>query len=136
VSADRVKSFLPLSCQQNAIMVRYLCIVILLLTGEVTANAQSYNDNQPGQSSNKPVKGLAYVSLGWHRAFYTNSTIHFRNEQTKGYDFRLIRAGGSMTMTWISARVSMRRNGPYGSVISSRAGTGDSNSVTTMPSIF
>lgn len=36
------------------------------------------------QTSNK-----FYVSFGWHRIFFTASTIHFRDCKTGNYDFKL-----------------------------------------------
>lgn len=36
--------------------------------------------------------GHFYFTFGWHRVYYTNSTIHFKDLTTADYDFRLIKA--------------------------------------------
>lgn len=53
--------------------------------------------NLQSQENADPVKtavnnGSLYMSFGWHRAFYTRSTIQFRDHQTGNYNFKLIKA--------------------------------------------
>ena len=43
-------------------------------------------------SADKKTTAPVYFSFGWHRIFYTNSTIHFRDHQSRNYDFKLINA--------------------------------------------
>lgn len=45
-----------------------------------------------GVAQNKPTRGWFYTSFGWHRIYYTNSTIHFQNNTNPNFDFRLIKA--------------------------------------------
>jgi hypothetical protein len=54
-------------------MARLFFVLLLLLS------SFSYS-----QSSNK-----FYAGFGWHRIFFTRSTIHFRDNKTGNYDFRL-----------------------------------------------
>jgi hypothetical protein len=35
-----------------------------------------------------------YASFGWHRIFYTNSTIRFQDRTTSNYDFSILKAKG------------------------------------------
>jgi hypothetical protein len=41
---------------------------------------------------NSLPKNTFYFTFGWHRAYYTNSTIHFKDLKTANYDFKLIKA--------------------------------------------
>jgi hypothetical protein len=43
-------------------------------------------------NNKKSSKGSVYLTFGWHRIYYTNSTIHFSDNQTANYDFYLIKA--------------------------------------------
>jgi hypothetical protein len=56
------------------------------------ANSQQPVYEYPHPSKNKLIKGWFYGSFGWHRIYYTHSTIYFRNNNELNYDFKLIRA--------------------------------------------
>jgi len=51
-------------------------------------------DYNSAPAKNKTVKGWFYGSYGWHRIYYTRSTIHFRNNKEMNYDFKLVKARG------------------------------------------
>jgi hypothetical protein len=43
-------------------------------------------------SRKKPKQGSLYFTFGWHRIYYTRSTIHFKDTETGNYDFELVKA--------------------------------------------
>ena len=63
-------------------MIRHLSAVFMCLLLMGIANAQQ------GEQT-KTKKGMAYFSIGTHRAFYTPSTIRFIRNSKPGFDFTL-----------------------------------------------
>ena len=53
-----------------------------------TAFSQTSNP----KSSASDLKNTFYFTFGWHRVYYTNSTIHFKDSKTANYDFKLVNA--------------------------------------------
>lgn len=63
--------------------VQYITLFLLL---------QVFNGYSQDTLAPKPVeKGKFYISAGWHRAWYTRSTIEFRNPASN-YDFKILKA--------------------------------------------
>lgn len=62
-------------------MLKQIAISALFLFPVIAANAQI-----------KKAKGSLYISSGWHQIYYTRSMIHFKDQVTADYDFRLIHA--------------------------------------------
>ena len=58
----------------------------LALCLSTKAQNQQSSCNCPGEKSGK---GTIYVGMGFHRVFFTNSDIHFRDVKTSNYDFTL-----------------------------------------------
>ena len=45
-----------------------------------------------GHPQTSSPKNTFYFTFGWHRIYYTNSTIHFKDSKTADYDFKLVKA--------------------------------------------
>lgn len=76
-------------------MKRSVCILTALFFIILSEQAQPFDSSLLKYSEKKiATKPFFYFSLGWHRIFYTNSTIHFKDHQTANYDFKLIKAKG------------------------------------------
>ncbi|MGQ0737915.1 MAG: hypothetical protein ACT4OJ_02540 [Bacteroidota bacterium] len=73
-------------------MSKGMAIFVFSLLSATGITAQPVDYNAAPVQKNKTVKGWLYGSFGWHRIYFTNSTIHFRNNKSQQYDFRLIRA--------------------------------------------
>ena len=69
-------------------MKRIADIVFAFFLLIISANGQVPTSKDKNSRNNSSV----YFNFGWHRIFYTNSTIHFRNDQSANYDFKLIKA--------------------------------------------
>lgn len=69
----------------------YFVFISLFLLVQVS-NGQSSSDFSLTAKKNKEIKGWFYGSFGWHRIYYTRSTIDFENKKTADFDFRLIKA--------------------------------------------
>ena len=61
-------------------------VTALIFIFSTTLFAQE-NCNCPTQ--NKTGRGSIYVTWGYHRDWYTNSTIHFTNHENANYDFEI-----------------------------------------------
>jgi hypothetical protein len=70
--------------------VKKLKWIIVVLLFPLAGNGQSVNYTSPAKK--KDPKGWFYGSFGWHRIFYTPSTIHFRNLKNANYDFAIYHA--------------------------------------------
>ena len=68
-------------------MKRIVDSVLALLLINTSVNSQLLIPNKKPTNNNS-----VYFNFGWHRIFYTNSTIHFQDHQTANYDFKLIKA--------------------------------------------
>lgn len=73
-------------------MSKGMAILSFLLLFWLCSGSQQTNYNSPAPVKSKTVKGWFYGSFGWHRIYYTPSTIHFKNNKSQQYDFRIIRA--------------------------------------------
>ncbi len=71
-------------------MYRYVTIFLFQILYSCIAVSQKHI--LPSTSDKKTVKGHIYGSVGWHRIYYTRSTIHFQNQKEANFDFKLIKA--------------------------------------------
>ncbi|MBI5856749.1 MAG: hypothetical protein HZB42_03780 [Sphingobacteriales bacterium] len=69
-------------------------ILILLMFCCLNSDGQQTNYNPGKKTDDKKVKGWLYGSFGWHRIYFTRSTIHFRNTKAQNYDFTLYKVRG------------------------------------------
>ena len=72
-------------------MSKGMAIATIFFLGVFSGTSQPVNYNSPAPVKNT-TKGWLYGSFGWHRIYYTNSTIRFQSKKTADYDFRLIKA--------------------------------------------
>lgn len=61
-------------------------LALLLLTSIRLTTAQDSNTKK------RKLHGSFYLTWGYHRDFYSKSTIHFQDKQTDEYDFRIYKA--------------------------------------------
>jgi len=74
---------------------RMMFICVLLLYSFTGYNQPTdYSFSPLSQKKEKQPVGWLYGSFGWHRIWYTRSSIHFIDNKTSNYDFSLIKAKG------------------------------------------
>lgn len=74
----------------NPCEMRHLIILLLCYFLCLPVKAQNQPAwNSPGKT--KAAKGSIYIGMGFHRAFFTRSNIHFQDEKTANYNFVLHR---------------------------------------------
>lgn len=75
-------------------MKRFILILCAVFFSVCSGRSQQASGDSPYNfpDNKKSSKGSLYFTFGWHRIYYTNSTIHFRDNQTANFDFYLIKA--------------------------------------------
>jgi hypothetical protein len=65
----------------------FISLLLIFCFHVVMAQKQARSCNCPGMA--KAGKGNIYISMGFHRVFFTKSDIRFRDSKTGNYDFTL-----------------------------------------------
>jgi hypothetical protein len=71
---------------------RFVVFISFLLSTPTLFAQPPGNNYASTPITKKTPKGILYASLGWHRVYYTRSTIRFSDPSDPGYDFRLLKA--------------------------------------------
>ncbi|MBC7450107.1 MAG: hypothetical protein H7259_01315 [Cytophagales bacterium] len=66
---------------------KYIVIVLSLLLVHT-----SYAQDSLATPAKKKLQGTFYLGWGYHKDFYTNSNIHFKDTETDNYDFTIYNA--------------------------------------------